>query len=61
MFEMFLKLNRLYGEVVSFVDTTGSQRVGQVATQDGTHLVILVGGNEILEPSQVKKILEVMK
>ena len=60
MFEMFLKLNRLYGEVVSFVDSTGSQRVGQVATQDGTHLVILVG-NEILEPSQVKKILEVMK
>lgn len=60
MFETFLKLNKLYGEVVSFLDSTGSQRVGQVATQDGTHLVILVG-NEILEPSQVKKILEVMK
>lgn len=57
MFETFLKLNRLYGEVVSFVDTTGSQRVGQVATQDGTHLVILVG-NEIFEPSQVKKIMK---
>ena len=60
MFEMFLKLNRLYGEVVSFVDSTGSQRVGQVATQDGKHLVILAG-NEIFEPAQVKKILEVMK
>jgi hypothetical protein len=60
LFETFLKLNKLYGEVVSFLDSTGSQRVGQVATQDGTHLVILVG-NEILEPSQVKKILEVMK
>ena len=60
MFETFLKLNKLYGEVVSFLDSTGSQRVGQVATQDGKHLVILAG-NEIFEPAQVKKILEVMK
>lgn len=60
MFEIFLKLDKLYGEVVSFIDSTGNHRVGQVATQDGKHLVILAG-NEIFEPAQVKKILEVMK
>ena len=57
---MLLKLNRLYGEVVSFLDTTGSQRVGQVVTLNGKDLVILTG-HEYYEPTQVKKILEVIK